>query len=74
MGLPRPIRLLAAATMVLFLFLVLQIMRSPTTVKLPGSTAHKYDDMIRDPNLDGMAHRDRVAQHTQMLTHCHRDP
>ncbi|OTA31018.1 hypothetical protein BTJ68_08758 [Hortaea werneckii EXF-2000] len=52
MGLPRPIRLLAAATMVLFLFLVLQIMRSPTSVKLPGSTAHKYDDMIRDPNLD----------------------
>ncbi|KAI7661708.1 glycosyltransferase family 15 protein, partial [Hortaea werneckii] len=38
--------------MVLFLFLVLQIMRSPTSVKLPGSTAHKYDDMIRDPNLD----------------------
>ena len=73
MGLPRPIRLLAAATMVLFLFLVLQIMRSPTSVKLPGSTAHKYDDMIRDPNLDGMANHDRVAQHAQMLSRSYRD-
>lgn len=53
LGLPRPIRLLAAACMALFLFLVLQMMRNPSSVRVPGQDAHKYDDMVRDPNLDG---------------------
>lgn len=59
MAMPKPIRLLAAATMALFFFLVVQIMRSPTTVKLPGSTDGKMEDMVRDPNLDGMRHTSR---------------
>jgi len=54
MAMPKPIRLLAAATMALFLFLVVQIMRSPSMPKLPGQLGNKMDDMIRDPNLDGM--------------------
>lgn len=54
MAMSRPIRLLAAATMALFLFLVLQIMRSPTSLRLPGGRGGgEWNDMARDPNLDG---------------------
>ena len=56
MAMPKPIRLLAAATMALFLVLVIQIMRSSGDIKIrmPGLKGNKMDDMIRDPNLDGM--------------------
>ena len=53
MALPKPVRLMAAATMAVFFFLALTIMRSSGTVKLSGSgTDNKIDDMVRDPNLD----------------------
>lgn len=39
--------------MLLFLFLVFQIMRSPKVISAPGGR-EKIDDMIRDPNLDRM--------------------
>lgn len=51
MGMPKPIRLLAGATMALFLFLVWQIMKSPRILQAPGGR-EKMDDMVRDPNLD----------------------
>ena len=56
MAMPKPIRLLAAATMTLFLVLVIQIMRSSSNIKAPGLPGNKMEDMIRDPNLDGMRH------------------
>ncbi|KAH9831110.1 glycosyltransferase family 15 protein [Teratosphaeria destructans] len=49
---PKPIRVLAAATMLTFLFLMFQVMRGPSGIKLPGSHDGKTEDMIRDPNLD----------------------
>ncbi|EMC93831.1 glycosyltransferase family 15 protein [Baudoinia panamericana UAMH 10762] len=51
---PKPIRLLGAACMVLFLFLVVQIMRSPRNWKLPSKqpSSQLDQDMSRDPNLD----------------------
>lgn len=52
MAMAKPIRILAAACMALFFFLALQMMRSPGTIKGPGNE-HKWDDMVRDPNLDG---------------------
>ncbi|KAK3658751.1 putative mannosyltransferase ktr4 [Elasticomyces elasticus] len=52
MAMPKPIRLLAAACMALFFFLVIQIMRSPSSVKVPGLDDGKVADMLRDPNLD----------------------
>ncbi|MGG6499523.1 UNVERIFIED_CONTAM: hypothetical protein NY603_42055, partial [Bacteroidetes bacterium 56_B9] len=51
-GIPKPIRFLALATMALFVFLLFQIMRNPTVAKLPEGHA-KLEDMVRDPNLDG---------------------
>lgn len=51
MVMPRPIRLLAGATMALFVFLLYTIMSSSGPLKAPG--LEKVDDMIRDPNLDG---------------------
>lgn len=54
MAIPKPIRLLALATMVLFVFLLVQIMRNPTVARLPEGHA-KLEDMVRDPNLDGMS-------------------
>lgn len=53
MAFPKPIRVVLAATMILFIFLVLQIMRHPGDVKVPGLTGNKMEDMVRDPNLDG---------------------
>jgi len=53
MAIPKPIRLLAAACMALFFFLVVQIMRSPGEVKGPNVDVGKLADMFRDPNLDG---------------------
>jgi mannosyltransferase len=63
MAIPRPIRLLAAATMALFVFLVIQIMCSPGSMQLPGSADKgvKIEDMTRDPNLDGMPARGHRA-------------
>ncbi|KAK1027714.1 putative mannosyltransferase ktr4, partial [Friedmanniomyces endolithicus] len=52
MAIPKPIRLLAAACMALFFFLVVQIMRSPGEVKGPNVDVGKLADMFRDPNLD----------------------
>lgn len=40
--------------MLLFLFLVFQIMRSPKVISAPGGR-EKIDDMVRDPNLDRMS-------------------
>ncbi len=53
MAIPKPIRLLAAACMALFFFLVIQIVRSPGKVKGPNLDVGKLADMFRDPNLDG---------------------
>ena len=50
---PKPIKMLAGGTMLLFLFLVFQIMRSPKVISAPGGR-EKIDDMVRDPNLDRM--------------------
>lgn len=51
---PRPIRLLAAACMALFFFLMLQIMRSPHALNPPGSGGGSdVGEMMRDVNLDG---------------------
>lgn len=55
MGMAKPVRILGAACMVLFFFLAIQMIRSPGTIKGPGDE-HKWDDMVRDPNLDGMLH------------------
>jgi len=55
MAMPKPIRLMAAATLALFVFLVFQIVRSPSVPKLLDGKTGKMDDMVRDPNLDGMA-------------------
>ena len=55
MAVPKPIRLMAAATMVLFLFLMVQIIRKPGDIKPPGSESkEEMDKWSRDPNLDGM--------------------
>lgn len=51
MAMAKPIRILAAACMALFFFLALQMIRSPSAIKGPGDE-HKWDDMVRDPNLD----------------------
>lgn len=62
MAIPKPIRFMAGATMVLFLFLGFQIMRNPRYVLAPGSGAGKMANMDRDPNLDGtQQHAARVA-------------
>ena len=54
MAIPKPIRLLGAGCMLLFLFLMLRIVQSPSTISLPGgATKGEYDSFVRDPNLDG---------------------
>lgn len=53
----RPIRLLAAATMALFLFLVVQIMRRPSKIEMPGKGGENTSGLARDPNLDGRQRR-----------------
>lgn len=60
MAVPRPIRLLAAACMALFLFLMVQIMRDPAAISIPGVEEKKtqsFDSFVRDPNLDGRKHQ-----------------
>ncbi|KAK3708398.1 putative mannosyltransferase ktr4 [Vermiconidia calcicola] len=53
MAFPKPIRLLAAACMALFLFLLLQMMRNPSPFTAPGSKAKdEFASFVRDPNLD----------------------
>lgn len=52
MAMNKPVRILGAACMVLFFFLAVQMTRSPGTIKGPGDE-QKWDDMSRDPNLDG---------------------
>ncbi|GAB7360598.1 hypothetical protein MBLNU230_g0480t2 [Neophaeotheca triangularis] len=52
MAVPKPIRLLAALCMGIFLFLMLQVIRSPSRVSMPGGDFEKVEDMVRDPNLD----------------------
>lgn len=60
MALPPAIRVLAAATICVFCFLIFQIFRAPSNLTLPGDNT-KMNDMVRDPNLDGM--------HYAVLTH-----
>lgn len=55
MAIPPAIRVLGFATMAIFCWLVVQIIRAPSSIGLPGQGKEsvKFDDMIRDPNLDG---------------------
>jgi hypothetical protein len=48
---------MAGATMLLFVFLLYNMMREPASIDgLVGpNEAQRKDDMLRDPNLDGMA-------------------
>lgn len=56
MALPKAARLVALATMAVFCFLVIKIFRAPSAAQSADSkTATKFDDMTRDPQLDGMA-------------------
>ena len=55
MALPKPIRILAAATICIFVFLFLQLFRSePGQMKMPESVpaGQKYQDWGHDPQLD----------------------
>lgn len=55
MAFPKPVRLLAAACMALFFFLMLRMIWSPRSISLPGSgDKEPYTSFVRDPNLDGM--------------------
>jgi hypothetical protein len=56
MAVSKPIRVLAAACMALFFFLMLQMMRNPSPVTPPIASPEKEDfkSFVRDPNLDGM--------------------
>ena len=67
MAIAKPVRLLAAACMVLFFFLALQMIRSPQMVKMPGPES-RFSDMVRDPNLDGMAHERALDRLTRSDT------
>jgi hypothetical protein len=55
MAIAKPIRFMAGATMLLFVFLLYTMMSSPASIDgLVGpNEAQKKDDMLRDPNLDG---------------------
>lgn len=57
MAMAKPIRLMAGATMLLFVFLLYNMMRSPVSIDgLEGpNEAQRMDDMLRDPTLDGTA-------------------
>lgn len=54
MAIPPAIRVLGFVTMAVFCWLVVQIFRVPSGISLPGQAKEsvKFDDMIRDPNLD----------------------
>ena len=67
MAIPKPIRLLAAACMALFFFLVIQIVRSPGKVKGPNLDVGKLADMFRDPNLDGrLGHCEEGSKNSEL--------
>lgn len=51
MALPKSLRLLAIVTIVIFCWMIVQIFRAPGQAAM-GDTKTKFDDMIRDPNLD----------------------
>lgn len=55
MAIAKPIRFMAGATMLLFVFLLYNMMSSPASIDgLTGpNEAQKMDDMTHDPNLDG---------------------
>jgi mannosyltransferase len=57
MAIAKPIRFMAGATMLLFVFLLYNMIRDPVSIDgLVGpNEAQRKDDMLRDPNLDGMA-------------------
>ena len=57
MAIAKPIRFMAGATLLLFVFLLYNMMREPASIDgLVGpNEAQRKDDMLRDPNLDGMA-------------------
>lgn len=62
-GLPRPIRILAIVTLVLFLFFLIQLLRGPVKIKLPGSDPlSEIDTSFKDPNLDGKVARSRLGR------------
>jgi len=52
MALPKAVRFLALVTMIIFGWLVLQIFRAPGKLDVPGKGSERWDDMVRDPNLD----------------------
>jgi mannosyltransferase len=55
MALPKPVRILAAVTICLFLFLFLQLFRAePGQLKMPESapTGKKFQEWEHDPQLD----------------------
>ena len=64
MAFPKPIRLLAAACMALFFFLMLQMIRNPNPLSPPTASNEKedYKSFVRDPNLDGILYKFRVLQ------------
>jgi len=66
MAIAKPIRFMAGATMLLFVFLLYNMMRDPRAIDgLVGpNEAQRKDDMLRDPNLDGMAVPDSTDRHT----------
>lgn len=51
----RPVRLLAAACMAFFLFLMVRIMRNPADIPPKHADVKGFD---RDPNLDRKSYRD----------------
>ena len=57
MAIAKPIRFMAGATMLLFVFLLYNMMREPASIDglVGANEAQRKDDMLRDPNLDGMA-------------------
>lgn len=57
MALPKSVRALAGVTMLIFVYLVVQIFRAPGQIKGPDNDG-SLDDMIRDPNLDGKTRLD----------------
>lgn len=60
MALPQSIRLLAALTLCIFFYMMLQLFRAPEDLQMPGHTpkkdpiAQKYQQWDHDPQLDRM--------------------
>lgn len=52
MALPPVLRVLAVLTMGVFCFMIVQIFRAPSSIKSPVDDKSRFDDMVRDPNLD----------------------